>query len=110
MNQGRIWCVVNPTVGLPLFLGSVALMSFTVHYAVLNNSTWMKGFFNGVPLKQATVETTVAPVAKSTAPAKSQATTEVSQLKATTSNGSESFTVKITPKAKSSGQVLPVPG
>ena len=22
MNQGRIWCVVNPTVGLPLFIGS----------------------------------------------------------------------------------------
>ena len=23
MNQGRIWCVVKPTVGLPLFLGTV---------------------------------------------------------------------------------------
>ena len=27
MNQGRIWCVVNPTVGLPLFLaGAVAYL------------------------------------------------------------------------------------
>jgi light-harvesting protein B-800-850 alpha chain len=64
MNQGRIWCVVNPTVGLPLFLGSVALMSFTVHFAVLNNSSWMKDFYNGVPLKAATAETAVEPVAK----------------------------------------------
>jgi light-harvesting protein B-800-850 alpha chain len=47
MNQGRIWCVVNPTVGLPLFLGSVALISFTVHFAVLNNTTWVKDFFAG---------------------------------------------------------------
>lgn len=47
MNQGRIWCVVNPTVGLPLFLGGVALISFTVHFAVLDNTTWMKDFFAG---------------------------------------------------------------
>ena len=26
MNQGRIWCVVNPTVGLPLFLGGTSLL------------------------------------------------------------------------------------
>jgi light-harvesting protein B-800-850 alpha chain len=35
MNQGRVWCVVNPTIGLPAFLGSVALISFTVHFAVI---------------------------------------------------------------------------
>lgn len=38
MNQGRIWCVVNPTVGLPLFLGSVAVTSLIVHYSVLTHS------------------------------------------------------------------------
>ncbi len=47
MNQGRIWCVVNPTIGLPAFLGSVALISFTVHFAVIENTTWVKRFFNG---------------------------------------------------------------
>ena len=47
MNQGRIWCVVQPTIGLPLFLGAVALTSLTVHAAVLNNTTWMKDFFAG---------------------------------------------------------------
>ena len=47
MNQGRIWTVVNPTVGLPLFLGSVALMSFTIHFAILNNTTWLSAFWGG---------------------------------------------------------------
>lgn len=47
MNQGRIWCVVNPTVGLPLFLGGVALISLTVHFALLNNTTWFSAFWQG---------------------------------------------------------------
>ena len=47
MNQGRIWCVVKPTVGLPLFLGAVAAISFIVHFAILNNTTWFPAFFQG---------------------------------------------------------------
>jgi light-harvesting protein B-800-850 alpha chain len=47
MNQGRIWCVVKPTVGLPLFLGSVAVISLLVHYAVLSNTTWISAFWGG---------------------------------------------------------------
>jgi len=47
MNQGRIWCVVNPTVGLPLFLGSVAITSLLIHYCVLSNSTWFAAFWGG---------------------------------------------------------------
>lgn len=47
MNQGRIWCVVNPTVGLPLFLGAVALISFVVHFAVLDNTKWFSAFIGG---------------------------------------------------------------
>jgi light-harvesting protein B-800-850 alpha chain len=63
MNQGRIWTVVNPNHGLPLFLGSVALMSFTIHYAILSNSSWYKEFFNGNMNKVASVETKVDPTA-----------------------------------------------
>jgi light-harvesting protein B-800-850 alpha chain len=47
MNQGRIWCVVNPTVGLPLFLGGVALIAFIVHFAILNNTSWMAQYWGG---------------------------------------------------------------
>ena len=47
MNQGRIWTVVQPTVGLPLLIGSVAVTSLIVHYAVLSHTTWMSSFFEG---------------------------------------------------------------
>ncbi len=47
MNQGRIWFVVNPTVGLPLFLGGEAAISFIVHFAILSNTTWFPAFFGG---------------------------------------------------------------
>jgi light-harvesting protein B-800-850 alpha chain len=47
MNQARIWLVVKPTVGLPLFLGTVLLISLLIHFAVLTHTTWMSGFFQG---------------------------------------------------------------
>lgn len=47
MNNGRMWCVVNPTVGIPLLLGAVGLVSLTVHTAILNNTTWLPAFFGG---------------------------------------------------------------
>ncbi len=47
MNQGRIWCVVKPTVGLPLFLGGVAVIALLNHLAILTNTTWMAAFFQG---------------------------------------------------------------
>ena len=65
MNQGRIWTVVKPTVGLPLFLGSVAVIAILVHAAVLNNTTWFPKYWNG-----ATVAAPVAAPAAAVAPAK----------------------------------------
>ncbi|MEM1142303.1 MAG: light-harvesting protein [Pseudomonadota bacterium] len=47
MNNGKMWTVVNPTVGIPLLLGGVAAVSLTVHFAVLNNTTWFPAFFGG---------------------------------------------------------------
>ncbi len=47
MNQGRIWCVVSPTVGLPLFLGAVTAISLIIHFAVLSNTTWFAAFWGG---------------------------------------------------------------
>ena len=41
MNQGRIWCVVSPTVGLPLFLGGVSVTSLLIHYLVLQNMNFI---------------------------------------------------------------------
>lgn len=47
MNQARIWLVVKPTVGLPLFLGTVLIISLLVHYSVLANTTWFSAFWEG---------------------------------------------------------------
>jgi light-harvesting protein B-800-850 alpha chain len=57
MNQARIWCVVNPTVGLPLFLGSVALIALIVHFAILSHTTWFAGYWEGGKAKHAAVMT-----------------------------------------------------
>ncbi|MFZ5739689.1 light-harvesting protein B-800-850 alpha chain [Rhodopseudomonas thermotolerans] len=59
MNQGRIWTVVKPTVGLPLLLGSVVVMVFLVHFAVLTHTTWVAKFMNG---KSAAIESSVKAV------------------------------------------------
>jgi light-harvesting protein B-800-850 alpha chain len=47
MNQGKIWLVVNPNVGLPLFLGTVMLIALLVHGAVLSNTTWFPKYWEG---------------------------------------------------------------
>lgn len=47
MIYGKMWCVVKPSVGIPLFLSAVAIGSFSVHLAVVSNTTWVKGFLNG---------------------------------------------------------------
>jgi light-harvesting protein B-800-850 alpha chain len=63
MNQGRIWCVVNPTVGLPLFIGGVAVTSLVVHASVMTHTNWVSNFWNGGPAATASADTTIAPVA-----------------------------------------------
>jgi light-harvesting protein B-800-850 alpha chain len=63
MNQSKIWLVVSPSVGLPLLLGSVAITVLLVHLAVLNNTTWVKAYFQGGQKKAAALEIQQAPVA-----------------------------------------------
>ncbi|MFK7939184.1 MAG: light-harvesting protein [Roseovarius sp.] len=50
MNNAKMWLVVSPTVGVPIFLGAVAVGSFAVHYQVLNNTSWVAGFLQGNPI------------------------------------------------------------
>lgn len=47
MNNAKMWLVVKPTVGVPLFLSAVAIGSFAVHVAVLSNTTWVADFLSG---------------------------------------------------------------
>ncbi|NQW69067.1 MAG: light-harvesting protein [Betaproteobacteria bacterium] len=65
MIYGKIWTVVRPTVGIPLFLGAVAVGSFSVHLALLNNTTWVKAFLEGGQSTKAAASTApAAPAAK----------------------------------------------
>ncbi len=47
MNQGKIWLVVKPSVGLPLFLVSVCALALIVHYSVLSHTTWFAKYWGG---------------------------------------------------------------
>lgn len=47
MIYGKMWCVVKPSVGIPIFIAAVAIASFSVHVALTLNTTWVKGFLNG---------------------------------------------------------------
>ena len=50
MNNAKMWLVVNPTVGIPIFLGAVAVGSFAVHLQVVKNTSWVDDFLQGVPM------------------------------------------------------------
>lgn len=94
MNQGRIWCVVKPTVGLPLLLGSVTLIALAVHASVLTNTTWMKDYWQGRARVKAALDTTTAPAAL--AASKPGFVISVTPASVDASGGS-AFVVKVTP-------------
>ena len=50
MNNAKMWLVVPPAVGVPLFLAAVAVGSFSVHVAVMSNTSWVDDFLQGKPL------------------------------------------------------------
>lgn len=71
MNQGKVWRVVNPSVGVPLFLGAVVVASLVVHGALMIKTDWFGAYWNGnlkaKAVAMAPAETAVA-AAPTTAP------------------------------------------
>ncbi len=47
MIYGKIWLYVKPSTGIPVYLGAVAIAAFSVHLALVLNTSWLKGYFNG---------------------------------------------------------------
>jgi light-harvesting protein B-800-850 alpha chain len=47
MIYGKLWTVVKPSIGIPVFLGAVAVSSFLVHYMLLTHTTWMPKYYEG---------------------------------------------------------------
>ena len=70
MNQGKMWLVVKPTVGLPLFFGGVTVIALAVHAAILTHTDWYPAYYSG-KAKAAIASTSAAPAATAD-PAKSK--------------------------------------
>ena len=56
MDRGKIWLVVPPKVGVPLYLGSVAVIALLVHFALLTHTTWFTAYWNGAAGRAKTAE------------------------------------------------------
>ncbi|MGC3940611.1 light-harvesting protein [Roseobacter sp. EG26] len=69
MNNAKMWLVVPPAVGVPLFLGAVAVGSFSVHVAVLSNTSWVSDFLSGVELGTGDQQAAAATLPENTAKA-----------------------------------------
>lgn len=67
MIYGKLWCVVKPSVGIPLMLSTVAVSSFAVHYALLTHTTWLPKYYEGAAAK--TTAAAPAPTTMALAPA-----------------------------------------
>lgn len=67
MNQNKIWRVVKPSVGLPLFLGTVTTIALLVHGALLIKTDWFGAYWNGGH-KKATAAITAPVATVATAP------------------------------------------
>ncbi len=50
-GQAGLWLYVRPSIGLPHFLGTVALAALLVHVGILGHTTWFKKFLNGEKIK-----------------------------------------------------------
>jgi len=50
-GQAKIWLYVKPSLGLPHFLGAIAMVAVIVHLGVLGHTTWYKKFLNGEKIK-----------------------------------------------------------
>ncbi|MEL6226928.1 MAG: light-harvesting protein [Pseudomonadota bacterium] len=73
MINSKMWLVVQPTIGIPLFLGGVAVGSFAVHLAIVSNTSWVGDFLSGKEMgssKHASIEAPIQPASLPLAEAK----------------------------------------
>jgi light-harvesting protein B-800-850 alpha chain len=96
MNQGRIWCVVHPTVGLPLLLGSVAVTSLIVHASVLTHVSWFGSYWQG-KAKTVAMNGSPASVASASSEAQPGFVISVNPVAAAAGSNATSFVVTVAP-------------
>nr|AAB35398.1 LH2 alpha=light-harvesting 2 membrane-spanning protein alpha chain {B800-850 region} [Rubrivivax gelatinosus, Peptide Partial, 71 aa] [Rubrivivax gelatinosus] len=70
MNQGKVWRVVKPTVGVPVYLGAVAVTALILHGGLAGKTDWFGAYWNGGKKAAAAAAAVApAPVAAPQAPA-----------------------------------------
>jgi light-harvesting protein B-800-850 alpha chain len=70
MNNARIWLVVKPGIGIPVFLAGVAAIALLIHAVVLTHTTWYPAYLQGnQKAKVSMIETTPATPASATSTA-----------------------------------------
>lgn len=98
MNNSKIWLVVSPTVGVPLFLSAVAVGSFAVHVAVVSNTDWVSDFLQGDEMG--------AETAAITSDTSHAALDTGDRIKVTLPDGSEAWAVIEAPRATMASAIL----
>jgi light-harvesting protein B-800-850 alpha chain len=74
MNNGKMWLVVKPTVGIPVFFAGIVVASLSIHTSILLNTDWFPAFLKGGQKAAAAAAapaaaTAAAPAAAAAAPA-----------------------------------------
>lgn len=47
MNNARIWTVVSPNVGVPIFFLVLVFTSLFIHFQVMANTPWFSDYYAG---------------------------------------------------------------
>ena len=97
MNQGRIWCVVSPNVGLPLLLGSVAVTSLIVHACVMTHTTWMSNYWQGAARPRVAEAEKATALASATPKAEPAFVLSIAPVAAIPGKTESSFVVTVAP-------------
>jgi light-harvesting protein B-800-850 alpha chain len=92
MNNAKMWLVVNPTVGVPLFLGGVAVTSLAVHVAVISSGVgaWYGPYVSGGDDAEESAALATAPAAL---PAGAEAAAELPMYLEANADGTQSMRV-----------------
>lgn len=66
MNNGRMWTVVSPNIGVPVFFIALAVTSLLIHYLVLTTTSYFGDYWKGSSM--AAISAPVESVAKANIP------------------------------------------
>ena len=97
MNQGKIWTVVHPTVGIPLMLGTIVVTSLIVHAAVLTKTSWYGALYEGNAKPKVAMNDSTSNVAALTTQATPGFTVSVAPVAPGAGTSATAFVVTVTP-------------